>query len=113
MIYTNETVESDLRREAFVQAIKDDVKEEGSLNCLLTVIHTIRDLVAEDSMINIYNGKPLNDAHLVRMFELHDARKKESIPYLMHKEMDIPLLECQKAYDVAIDYLRSQAKVRG
>lgn len=35
------------------------------------------------------------------------------IPYLMHKEMDIPLLECQKAYDIAIDYLRSQGKVRG
>lgn len=39
--------------------------------------------------------------------------KKESIPYLMHKEMDIPISECQKAYDVAIDYLRNQAKVKG
>ena len=39
--------------------------------------------------------------------------KKESIPYLMHKEMDIPISECQKAYDVAIEYLRSQAKVKG
>lgn len=39
--------------------------------------------------------------------------KKESIPYLMHKEMDIPISECQKAYDVAIDYLRSQTKVKG
>lgn len=37
----------------------------------------------------------------------------KSIPYLMHKEMNIPLLECQKAYDVAIEYLRSQAKIRG
>lgn len=35
------------------------------------------------------------------------------IPYLMHKEMDIPLLECQKAYDITIDYLRKQGKVRG
>ncbi len=35
------------------------------------------------------------------------------IPYLMHKEMDIPLLECQKAYDIAIEHLRSQGKVRG
>ena len=43
------------------------------------------------------------------------AMKQESviIPYIMHKEMDIPILECQKAYDVAIDYLRSQAKVKG
>lgn len=39
--------------------------------------------------------------------------EKESIPYLMHKEMDIPISECQKAYDIALEYLRSQAKVRG
>jgi hypothetical protein len=38
---------------------------------------------------------------------------KASIPYLMHKEMDIPISDCQKAYDVAIEYLRSQAKVKG
>lgn len=38
---------------------------------------------------------------------------KESIPFLMHKEMDIPISECQKAYDVAVDYLRSQGKVKG
>ena len=37
----------------------------------------------------------------------------ESIPYLMHKEMDIPLLECQKAYDIAINYLRNQGKIKG
>lgn len=35
------------------------------------------------------------------------------IPYLMHKEMGIPISECQKAYDVAIDYLRSLGKVSG
>ena len=47
--------------------------------------------------------------------ETIEILKQESrcIPYLMHKEMDIPLLECQKAYDIAIDYLRSQAKVKG
>ena len=39
--------------------------------------------------------------------------KTQSIPYLMQKEMDIPLLECQKAYDVAIEYLRRQGKVKG
>ena len=39
-----------------------------------------------------------------------DAEKK-SIPYLMHKEMDIPISECQKAYNVAMEYLKSQAKV--
>lgn len=40
-------------------------------------------------------------------------RKIESIPYLMHKELDVPISECQKAYDVAIDYLRSQGKIKG
>lgn len=35
------------------------------------------------------------------------------IPFLMHKEMDIPISECKKAYDIAIDYLRSQASVKG
>jgi hypothetical protein len=39
--------------------------------------------------------------------------EKESIPYLMHKEMNIPISECQKAYDVAIEYLRSQGKLKG
>lgn len=77
MFSTHETIEDESRRAAFIQAIKDDVKEEGSLNCLLTVMLTVKDLVAEDSMFNIYNNKPINDAHLVRMFELHDARKKE------------------------------------
>ena len=38
---------------------------------------------------------------------------KVSIPYLMHKKMDIPISECQKAYDVAIDYLRSKANMKG
>lgn len=41
------------------------------------------------------------------------VRKIESIPYLMHKELDIPISECQKAYNVAIDYLRSQGKIKG
>lgn len=40
-------------------------------------------------------------------------KEKESIPYLMHKEMGIPLSECQKAYDVALEYLRSKAEVKG
>lgn len=40
-------------------------------------------------------------------------QKPFTIPYLMHKEMDIPISECQKAYDVAMEYLRSQAKVKG
>lgn len=38
---------------------------------------------------------------------------KESIPYLMHKETGVPLLECQKAYDVAMEYLRNKAKLKG
>lgn len=39
--------------------------------------------------------------------------ERQSIPFLMHKEMDIPLLECQKAYDIAIEYLREQGKLKG
>lgn len=42
-----------------------------------------------------------------------ESIEKESIPYLMHKEMGIPISECQKAYDVAIEYLRGRAKVKG
>lgn len=41
------------------------------------------------------------------------ANGMKYIPFLMHKEMDIPLSECRKAYEVAIDYLRSQGKVKG
>lgn len=42
-----------------------------------------------------------------------EENNKEPIPYLMHKEMDISLLECQKAYDIAMEYLRNQAKLKG
>ena len=35
-----------------------------------------------------------------------------NIPFLMHKELEIPISECREAYKVAIDYLRSQADVR-
>ncbi len=42
-----------------------------------------------------------------------EVKEKESIPYIMHKEMDIPLLECQKAYDVAVEYLREKGKLKG
>ena len=40
-------------------------------------------------------------------------RNIKSIPYIIHKEMDIPISECQKAYEVAIDYLQKQGKVKG
>lgn len=36
-----------------------------------------------------------------------------NIPFLIHKELEIPIYEAQKAYEVAIDYLRNQAYVRG
>ena len=67
--------------------------------------------------------KCCRDNHYFEMLEIAEdiyntayergKNNKESIPYLMHKEMNIPISECQKAYDVAIDYLRSQAKVKG
>lgn len=42
-----------------------------------------------------------------------ESIEKESIPYLMHKKLDIPISECQKAYNIGIEYLRSQARVKG
>lgn len=51
----------------------------------------------------IKNGTPVDP----------ETFNKEPIPYIMHKEMDIPLLECQKAYDIAIEYLRKQGKLKG
>lgn len=45
--------------------------------------------------------------------EYQEPTTDSNIPFLMHKEMDIPISECQKAYDIALEYLRSQAKVKG
>jgi len=36
-----------------------------------------------------------------------------SIPFLMHIEMDIPISECQKAYEIAMEYLKFQSKIKG
>ena len=36
-----------------------------------------------------------------------------NIPFLMHKELDIPISECQKAYNTAIEYLKSTVRVKG
>lgn len=58
----------------------------------------------------IRKGTPLLKA-LEKLLSLE--RKPITIPYLMHKKMDIPISECQKAYDVAIDYLRSKATMKG
>lgn len=41
------------------------------------------------------------------------AEPVESIPYLMHKETGCPLMECKKAYDLAMEYLRNKARVKG
>lgn len=38
--------------------------------------------------------------------------EKESIPYLMHKEMGVPISDCKDAYDFAIRYLRNKTKVK-
>lgn len=48
-----------------------------------------------------------------KWIEPQESKNNIHIPYLMHKEMGIPISECQKAYDVAIDYLRSKAKLKG
>jgi hypothetical protein len=44
---------------------------------------------------------------------IREKNTKESISYLLHKELDIPISECQKAYNLAIEYLRSQGKLKG
>ncbi len=36
-----------------------------------------------------------------------------NIPFLLHKEFGCPLDECEKAYEKAIEYLRSKAKIKG
>ena len=45
--------------------------------------------------------------------EYKEPTTGSNIPFIMHKEMDIPISECQKAYNVAIEYLRSHTKVKG
>ena len=59
------------------------------------------------SVSTVYNSRPCNCPIK------YISREDIYIPYLMHKEMDIPISECQKAYNVAIEYLRSQAKIKG
>ena len=75
MIETHENVEFYERREKFKKAIKDECKEIGSVNCLLTVATVINELSNEDTS-NIYNHKEINDAHLKRMLDFHDACKQ-------------------------------------
>ena len=75
MIETHETVEFYERREKFKKAIKDECKEIGSVDCLLTVATVISELANEDTS-NIYNHKELNDVHLKRMLEFHDVCKQ-------------------------------------
>lgn len=45
--------------------------------------------------------------------EYKEPTTNSNIPFLMHKEMDVPISECQKAYDIGIAYLRSQGKLKG
>lgn len=64
-----------------------------------------------------FGCKHSKDNHNAGIEECHlcmwENQCTPTIPYLMHKEMDIPLLECKEAYDVAIGYLRSKGKVSG
>ena len=57
--------------------------------------------------------KTESDVDISESIYKRGKNNKVPIPYLMHKEMGIPISDCQKAYDVAIEYLRSQAKVKG
>ena len=80
MIETHETVEFYELREKFKKAIKDECKEIGSVNCLLTVATVISELSNEDTS-NIYNHKELSDACLKRKLEFYDACKQKKPEY--------------------------------
>ena len=45
--------------------------------------------------------------------QLLEQESYVNIPFLLHREFGCSLDECKKAYKVAIDYLQSQAKVKG
>lgn len=81
----------------------------------MTREETVRNLLSElTDMIDNGSQRDLDRADeictsIIKLF----GQEPVTIPYLMHKEMDIPISECQKAYDVAVEYLRSQTKVKG
>ena len=53
----------------------------------------------------IRNGAPLSN---------DQADKNESfIPFMMHRELDIPISDCMEAYNIALEHLRSKARVKG
>lgn len=79
--------------------IKGEIlRKDGSIHILKTV--GIDGVVLIKDVLDIINN------HI-------EESKGQEIPYLMHKKMGVPLSECQKAYDVAIDYLRNKAKLKG
>ena len=96
-----------------IQSILDKYEED---ECLVTEI-TIgdEDIKAFKMAIKAWEQEPCCNCIEFKRYAKQMGFKIETqpIPYLMHKEMDIPLLECQKAYDVAIEYLRSQGKLKG
>ena len=70
--------------------------------------------VTKEWLTATQNASALERAYSKGYYEGSSMKGEESnIPFLIHKEMDIPLSECKKAYDIAIDYLRSQANVKG
>lgn len=81
----------------------------------MTREETVRNLLSElTDMIDNGSQRDLDradeiSASIIKLFE----QAPVTIPFIMHKEMDIPISECAKAYDVAIDYLRSHVKVKG
>lgn len=64
-------------------------------------------------MIDNGSQRDLDRADEIAKSILEVIKKEPSIPYLMHKEMDIPISECQKAYEVAMEYLKNQSKIKG
>lgn len=80
-------------------------------------VKSIKNLLSElIDMIDNGSQRDLDRADEIAKYIVEAFGEKAhrcSIPYLMHKEMDIPISECQKAYEVAMEYLKNQSKIKG
>ena len=68
-----------------------------------------------ESILKVIEKKPCCDCIKFKRYAkpMDFGIETQSIPYLMHKEMDIPISECQKAYQIAMEYLKNQSKIKG
>lgn len=88
--------------------ISDWLEQQSCFDCVSR--QAVLELVAD---YDLSMGQVVKGIHALPPVTPQSKIEKWTIPFLMHKEMDIPILECQKAYDVAIDYLRNQGRLKG